>query len=309
MRLSAEKHHLLQKGLKAAIKPGEILFGGVIGTVTFGVVYTSCCFSVRYTDPTLSTLGIASFLATSVVAALVASTRYRSHRPARSWISAATCMIICFLVSYWLGNRYWWRYMVNYYTWRDMASYVNIDPEMDRGQSFMDAGTVYFKEGSYVLRNHTIAFRNGLTYCVAPIVRAPVEYQPGSQELPTVNGFVLPRSGTVDFWAVGTDCCGTSGNTFDCGDVNAFTARSGLRILDDTSRSMYLLGVQEWSATTGLPVRHPLFFSWVKDPIMFAENLQDQCAADFITRITSCCFLTLVGSYFLHALLQKVHVH
>lgn len=38
---------------------------------------------------------------------------------------------------------------------------------------------------------------------------------------------------------------------------------------------MYVLGVQEWSATTGLPVRHPLFFTWVRDPIVHAESLQD----------------------------------
>uniref|UniRef100_A0A6V0G1Z0 Uncharacterized protein n=1 Tax=Zooxanthella nutricula TaxID=1333877 RepID=A0A6V0G1Z0_9DINO len=309
MRLSAEKHHLLQKGLKAAVKPGETILGALVGTLTFGVVYACNCLSVRHTSPGVSTVGIVSCLATTLIAGTVALTRYQTRRPARSWIAGAVIMAICFSMGYSMGNSYWWKTMVNYYTWPEMASYVNIDPDMDRGQSYMDAGTVYFKEGSYVLRNHTVPFRNGLTYCVAPIVRQPMRYEPGSQALPTVNGFVLPRSGTVDFWAVGTDCCGADGGTFDCADVNSLAARSGLRILDETSRSMYLLGVQEWSATTGLPVRHPLFFSWVKDPIMFEEGLAAQCSSDFVIRVTTCLFLSFILSYFLHAALQKVHVN
>mmetsp|Transcript_18169 Transcript_18169/g.51891 ORF Transcript_18169/g.51891 Transcript_18169/m.51891 type:complete len:310 (+) Transcript_18169:94-1023(+) len=308
MRLSSQKRHLMQKAVQEALRPGEIIACMLAGVATFAVVYASRCFSMRYTSPGLASLAFLAPLAFTVLVTFTAVTRYRARSRARGWICASILMWCCFLPAWSIGDRYWWKYMVNFHTWKDMASYVNIDPDMDRGQSYMDAGFVYFKEGSFVSRNHTIAFRNGLTYCVAPILRRPVEYVSGAGELPTLNGFVLPRSGTVDFWAVGTDCCGNDGRTFDCGDVDSFRARSGLRILDSMSRSMYLLGVQEWSATTGLPVRHPLFFSWAKDPIMYSDSLADGCMSKFLTCVVCCVFFCAVASYMLHSLLQKVNV-
>merc|ERR1719444_213032 len=99
------------------------------------------------------------------------------------------------------------------------------------------------------------------------------------------------------------DCC--TERSIYCDDSKSLVARSGLRILDETSRSMYLLGVQEWSATTGLPVRHPLFFEWTKDPIRHSEDMLTACGFDFVVRVTTCLFGSLVVSAMLHNLLQK----
>jgi len=298
----------MQQQLKEALRPSEILGGAFTSTLIWAVVYVCSCFSVRYSDGSLATIGVLTCLLVCMFFALVAVTGFRRRKPSRSWISSAVVIWICFGAGYVYGDRYWHSSMVNYYTWADMGSYVNIDPDGDRGQSYMDAGTVYFKDGSYVLRDHTIAFRNGLTYCVAPIVRAPIEYQEGSKTPETVNGFVVPRSGTVDFWAVGTDCCGPSGNRFECGDVNSPVARSGMRILDDTSRSMFLLGVQEWSATTGLPVRHPLFFRWTSDPIRYTDGLKSACSTQFAIRLVICFFASLIAHLVMHTLLQKFRI-
>lgn len=308
MRLSAESKHFLQKQLKEVLKPSEIVGGAILSTLIWAVVYACCCFSVRYTDDTLSMLGVLIPLFACMGSTLIAVTRFKRRVTSRAWISAAILAWAGFGAGYVYGDRYWWNSMADYYTWNDMATYVNIDPDSDRGQSYMDAGTVYFKDGSYVLSDHAIAFRNGQTYCVAPIVKAPIEYQEGSAAPETVNGFIVPRSGTVDFWAVGTDCCGSSGNTFDCGDTNSLVARSGLRILDDSSRSMYLLGVQEWSATTGLPVRHPLFFRWTKDPILYEEILQKACTFTFAVRLVFCFVASLFGAFVVHSILQKLRV-
>merc|ERR1719444_310665 len=98
------------------------------------------------------------------------------------------------------------------------------------------------------------------------------------------------------------DCC--TERSIYCDDSKSLVARSGLRILDSTSQSMYLLGVQEWSATTGLPVKHPLFFSWVKDPILHAENLNSACTVDFVTRLTCCLIISCVASVILHWLMR-----
>jgi len=262
---------------------------------------------MRYSQAGLATAGIVMAFVASAVAVLVAVMKYRTVKPSRSALSMAICLPLCFFTAFVLGDEYWRHKMIQVHIWNDMAVYVNIDPDRDRGQSFMDAGTLYFKEGSSILRNNTIAFRNGRTYCVAPIVRPPVDREVGSEVLQTASGFVLPRSGTVDFWAVGVDCC-DGGKEFSCGDAHSRMARSGMRALDETNRAMYLLGVQEWSAMNGLPVHHPLFFTWVRDPIEVAKKLEKNCSRDYLARVITCFFAMLVAAYCCHAALKKMHI-
>merc|ERR1719444_56688 len=98
------------------------------------------------------------------------------------------------------------------------------------------------------------------------------------------------------------DCC--TERSIYCDDSKSLVARSGLRILDETSRSMYLLGVQEWSATTGLPVRHPLFFTWVIDPVSYPQELISTSDDVFWARLCYCFFVSLVFAFVLHIVLQ-----
>mmetsp|Transcript_110942 Transcript_110942/g.324517 ORF Transcript_110942/g.324517 Transcript_110942/m.324517 type:complete len:311 (-) Transcript_110942:40-972(-) len=309
MMLSAETHHLLEKRLRSAFQPLEIVACCFLATTVFIIVYITSVFEVRYNSKGLAQ---ALFLACCVVGAgivLMAAMKWRSGRPYRSWLALGICVWLALIAARYLGDHYWYEHMISYYTLQqDMANYVNIDPATDRGQSFMDAGTVYFKEGSYVLRSKSIAFHNGLTYCVAPVVRAPIDYQNGTGAYETESTFVLPQSGTVDWWAVGTDCCGNDGNTFNCGDVNSRLSRSGLRLLDDTARSMYLLAVQEWSATTGLPVRHPLFFRWTKDPLTHLDNVQVNAWQDFWVHTFGCFLASFVLAFLLHAGMRKMNI-
>lgn len=200
-----------------------------------------------------------------------------------------------------VGDLSWYHNMVNYFNYQAMASYVNIDPSADKGQSYMDAGRVYFKDGSHVQEDKAIAFRNGFTYCVAPIVSESLVANEGT-------GFPVPASGTVDWWAVGTDCCGRNGNVFDCGDVHSRMARSGMRELNDNRRQMYLLAVQEWSASTGLPVRHPLFFSWAKDPLIYTDNIQRKAWQEYTINVVICFFVSLIVSFVLHLVLQQKRI-
>eukprot|EP00419_Tripos_fusus_P056759 CAMPEP_0172928216 /NCGR_PEP_ID=MMETSP1075-20121228/217864_1 /TAXON_ID=2916 /ORGANISM="Ceratium fusus, Strain PA161109" /LENGTH=211 /DNA_ID=CAMNT_0013789495 /DNA_START=653 /DNA_END=1288 /DNA_ORIENTATION=- len=202
---------------------------------------------------------------------------------------------------YSLGDRYWYEHTVNYYNVKGMASYINIDPATDKGESYMDAGIMYFKEDSRVRKETAVAFRNGMTYCVAPIMRHVQESKPG-------GGPVAPPSGTVDFWAVGVDCCGKKGETFTCGEVGTSLARSGLRLMDGTARSMFLLGVQEWSAGTGLPVRHPVFFHWVADPIITLEGIVSAAWEDLWLRLFGCFVGSLITAFVLHLGLQKLRI-
>jgi len=164
-----------------------------------------------------------------------------------------------------------------FYGIKDLDIYVNIDPATDSGQSYMDAGQVYFKEGTFVDKSKAVAFSNNGIYCVAPILRAPLENAGGATPAggnPLVGTpYVVPPSGTIDFWAVGLNCCDGAGKNWKCGAVDG---RAGMRMLRDDQKPFYVLAVQEWTAGTGLPVRHPLFFHWVKDPLTDVDGYSTQ---------------------------------
>eukprot|EP00929_Paragymnodinium_shiwhaense_P026453 TRINITY_DN1573_c0_g1_i2.p1 TRINITY_DN1573_c0_g1~~TRINITY_DN1573_c0_g1_i2.p1 ORF type:complete len:315 (-),score=48.03 TRINITY_DN1573_c0_g1_i2:44-988(-) len=170
-----------------------------------------------------------------------------------------------FLSSLYLGEQNFRSYAWPYYSYQDLALYTNIDPSRDKGQSYMDAGQVYFKESATVLTSKAIAYQNAGIYCVAPIVRQPIENQ--GTEQAAENSILLPEAGTIDFWAVGQDCCDSTGQNFKCGAIGKPFARSGLRMLRDDVRPFYYMAVQEWNAWLGMPSKHPLFFHWVEDPI------------------------------------------
>ncbi len=55
---------------------------------------------------------------------------------------------------------------------------------------------------------------------------------------------VMPESGSVDFFAVGVDCCSATAADFKCGAFNDPTARAGLRILNPDLTASFRLAVQ-----------------------------------------------------------------
>merc|ERR1719401_332300 len=103
-------------------------------------------------------------------------------------------------------------------------------------------------------------------FCAAPVLRRSWSSQEQVVGEDTEEDIGVPQSRSVDFWAVGVDCCDAEGASFHCGDSRQPTARAGLRVLDGNERAMYTLAVEQWSANTGKPVQHPLFFYWVEDP-------------------------------------------
>lgn len=264
---------LMKKQARQERRPIEAFVAALFATVAFGAVYYALTFRMRYESyNTALLMGPGMFILLCTGLGLFSFRRYNKGLPSRGLILCTVAGLGGTAAGMIVGENAWWKYTVMYYNYQDMGSYVNVDPGVDVGQSFMDAGTIYFKESTYVLERKALAFRNGATYCVAPIVRAPVQIMPGQANpnvLETSTGFSPPKSGTIDFWAVGKDCCGSTGTDepFTCGGAASAFSRTGMRILNNNDRAMYLLAVQEWSATTGLPVRHPMFFNWVKDPI------------------------------------------
>jgi hypothetical protein len=233
----------------------------------------------------------------------------RQGRARRAWL--AMCGMTWFAVIFGClkGDTTFWRYSRSYYQFEDLASYVNISPSNDRGQSYMDAGQVYFKEGSRVETSKAMAFQEDQVYCVAPIVQETLDGK-GQEQTAGGNmgkgGLKLPASGTVDFWAVGMNCCDPSGLNFKCGDAENVNARAGIRVLRDDTRPFFLMAVQEWTAWLQMPAKHPLFFHWVQDPLLQVDKLWYEAwlhmMLDTFLAFVICC----VGTISLHVLFYNM---
>jgi hypothetical protein len=143
-----------------------------------------------------------------------------------------------------------------FYAFQSMAAYVNINPSLDSGMSYSDAGEVYFKEGSRVDLTRAVAFKNSDVFCAAPIV------------LEVDKEIIEAKS--QDWWAVGVNCCKPNGAAFTCGQSTNYLARSGMRLLEQYDLPYYQFAVHQFSKKYDLPAENPLFFNWVVDPL--AEN-------------------------------------
>lgn len=342
--MQAEMQQLLKHRNKQIWTPLQVVTAVIVPSAVFAHCASILAFRTREKYPFLAVLfGPVLGLVVCVVLTRLAMRRLRWELPARGSLAVAVASWAALIVGTYAGDvNYQW-YVRSYYIYNDLAAYTNIDPNDDRGQSYMDSGEVYFKESSYVLKSKAIAFENGRIYCVAPIVRKPLEaststasgicpqtcLKPMCNAGSSANGGVplapggmctkrcskaiqgirycgsgatyedgdsfdcsgcgtatdqahdptAPSGGSVDFWAVGVDCCKPSGADFKCGPVSgAHTyARAGLRMIRDDIRPFYVMAVQEWAAArSGILVTHPLFFHWVEDPVAIIDGYYER---------------------------------
>eukprot|EP00913_Durusdinium_trenchii_P020614 g19360.t1 len=164
----------------------------------------------------------------------VAVLMFRRKVPCRRWLALSFCLWAGGLGGLWAGDQNYGHHMISFYTYQDLVSYTDVDPAAAKGQSYMDSGEVYFKEGTTVDTSEMVSFRNRVNFCAAPILGArqkgPLRNQKGLQEVAREGDFVMPQSGTVDFWAVGTNCCDKATREFTCGEA-------GELCVDSLSRS------------------------------------------------------------------------
>lgn len=248
-------------------------------------------------------------LAISCVFLAMGYVQYSNGDRSRSRIVIATALTFATCYGWHNGDHVYWNLMYPYYEYQDSSAYQNIDPSQDFGQAYMDAGKVYFKEGSFVATTKSKAFQNHGIYCVAPIVRQPIENQDGVNEVDQVGPLAAPASGTFDWWAVGKDCCDPNGGQFTCGEASNPLARSGMRMLDDSQRPFFLMGVQAWSTKFDLPATHPLLFYWVQDPLLQEDTFNLQTNQNFLKYIAMAFLSLWIWATFAHFILWKLGVH
>jgi hypothetical protein len=207
-------------------------------------------------------VGVYVVLPTMVIFAVVS---FRSKRVYRGMcLSLSAVAAIAGLV---FGYYLFIMHFDVYRQFRNLDTYINIDPAMDVGGAYMDAGEVYFKEGSRVDTKRAIAVMSKDVFCAAPVVRdsggqTQAEEEEGLQP--------PPPAGSVDWWVIGKNCCLPSGEQFTCGLAGlgpGVYPRAGLRLLPVYERHLYRLAVDEWSSKYDTPAKHPLFFFWDVDPL------------------------------------------
>jgi len=322
MKLSAEQHHLLDKAVRRNANPIEIAFCTLVSTLAFIWVYWCMSSSLRF-DYRLVAVILGPVLVGIVGVPLLLAAIQRIRDPLKTrrnlFVNLAVVWWMALIAGTVFGDRCYWNSTLKAYSYDELVSYINLDPWNDHGQSYMDSGWVYFKENTHIVRNLFTRFHNGENYCVAPIVRGPIRPQAGgaalsastgTDALPIINGYTVPRSGTYDWWAVGMNCCPgdpkvEANATFNCGDAPDPIARAGMRLLDDSERPYYLLAVQEWSASTGLPVKHPLFFEWVRDPLFKAEALKGEVSSSLVNAVWYFLLISFIVSFMLHMWMHR----
>lgn len=324
----AESREITRTKSRHALDPVAVAQCLVGPGLLYAWIYQISISSLRfYNWQVAAVLGPAAGFLVCCVATASARAKLRAIKPARGPVALAVCLWVAFVLGCVQGDENFHWYVSNLYTYQDSATYTDIAPSSDRGQSYMDAGQVYFQEGANVAREEMAAFKSANLYCVAPIVGWPIRNQvenaqpdfswgsgaaPSPAPVSSVQGpearrgkpkFRLPESGSIDFWAVGMDCCNQTSGEFWCGQVDNSRARAGMRMLRDDSRPFYALAVQVWAAkrcpedvntVSGvraeaplicLPAKHPLFFYWVVDPMLEVDTFAARSSTLFHSQL------------------------
>mmetsp|Transcript_48372 Transcript_48372/g.85161 ORF Transcript_48372/g.85161 Transcript_48372/m.85161 type:complete len:331 (-) Transcript_48372:107-1099(-) len=318
-----EYHSLLKPDVdevarRTSFRLSHVLFGVLWPTLLFIAVFGVVQTRLRHSHVLLTSFFI-EFIPFAINSAItyLAWKHIRRRSPSSRWIIIlAVCMWGAEFGALLSGDTTYWRYMNSYFNFEDLAAYIDVDPSKDKGQSYMDAGQIYFKEGSQVATQRAIAYRSSEIYCVAPIMRGEdpgssasggIEENVGSKD----SALKLPPSGTIDFWAVGINCCDPSGLdpgpiNFKCSEATSPYARAGIRQLRDDTRPFFKMAVEAWSAALNMPVKHPLFFHWVADPLDRIDQYYTDAMDNFKYEVLRCIMITSIVTIVLHFILFEM---
>jgi len=195
---------------------------------------------------------------------------HRSGFSSPSWYPflAATCLL-AWIAGLLLGDANF-SSMTSYYEYSGLSFPSKVDPRDIPGSHYLDAGGIYFAEGASVNQTLSLGFKDGTTYCVAPI---------------TIGGDAMA---SYDFWAVGTDCCVPMPPArFWCGSSSKKTGSvAGMRFTgSDETKNMYKLAIQQAMAEYHIMARSPLLFEITADPVKELEAVKSSTRQSFFVWI------------------------
>lgn len=250
--LQGRRHRLNVVPMLISLIVPWLVFCGIFHMMSFGLHYHQT-FLVHF----IACLVLGGILLFILYAMHLKRKFVRGSREPTWYIFLAMTCLLAWIMGMIIGDFNFYSNAQPYYDIMNLNTYPNVDPSRMRGDMLLDAGRVIFTEGSALDVSKSMGFKNIDTYCVAPIIN---------------RNFVGTES-SVDFWAVGQNCCSGTQADFHCDGFNNQRARSGMRLMVDADRPFYRLAVQQAEATYGLKAAHPLFFTWVADPLDYTNDL------------------------------------
>lgn len=145
--------------------------------------------------------------------------------------------------------------------------YDAVDVASAKASAYLDAGLISFTADAVLDDSLSVGARGmGSTYCAAPILSKSAAAASTAQEQ------------EVQFWAIGTDCCGHRG-TFSCGDAAVPTTHGGVAWREPSEDSAltgplaaqhherYMAAVNAACAVYGLrTAEEPILLYWLEQP-------------------------------------------
>jgi hypothetical protein len=221
----------------------------ILGTFIYAVVVASFLLYPVLALGVLSFGVIASYLQTRV--------RWSAVMFWMWWpVAKVVMLLLAISLGTSLGNHLWYAHFLPHAQLHKLQAYQAVDPGAS-GVRLQDVGVAVFNASARVDRIRSGCIKNGLTYCVAPILRGSGEQT------------------EHDLFMAGTDCCTCPGE-FRCGDWNGLTSPGGLRVLDGASLEFFKLAAEDWSVSvSSKPVKHPVFFTWSAQPAQAYRELEE----------------------------------
>jgi len=223
----------------------------LVPTLTFAVI--SCL--AFFLDSTTSMV-----VAVGLLVVICAYTVSSFRRGNWAYIIVGISCVIALIAAFVWGGYIHDSYIKPYEDVTNLNIYPNVNPQLYTGSQLMDAGQINFVKGSHLDLSKSFGFKNGNTYCVAPIVG------------PAQNA---SSKATYDFWAVGTNCCSGHKPDYHCGEYNNPLAQKGLRLMRDDERSFFRLAVEEAKAAYNIEANHPVFMYWMQNPSEEVKSYQE----------------------------------
>eukprot|EP00931_Biecheleriopsis_adriatica_P091424 TRINITY_DN65311_c0_g1_i1.p1 TRINITY_DN65311_c0_g1~~TRINITY_DN65311_c0_g1_i1.p1 ORF type:complete len:314 (-),score=61.69 TRINITY_DN65311_c0_g1_i1:63-1004(-) len=249
-----------------------ILINLFVPWLDFCLICWAISFWPHYQAPILVGAAIVTSFAIVAASAYMAGRCKENSADPKWYAFFAFAMLVAVMAAMVFGEMSYELYMEQVYDLNNMNAVPDVNPANSSGQQLMDAGRLYFAEGTSLDTPKAMSFKNGDHYCVAPIV----------------NGKDQLRS--YDFWAVGINCCRGQTPDFRCGEYNNVHARAGLRVMRAEQRPFFRLAVEQAEAAYNLRAEHPMFFYWLQDPVHQMSEWSNQ-AFRFLLMCDMCHFV------------------
>lgn len=248
----------------------------------FALMFWLRSFDLRYQSAELVDIVSFGLFLVPGVFALQAFNMWNNHLDSKPMTLLFAMTALAYGLGFILGDDNFRVHMQPFYDIHRMNVYPSVDPAKYNAQQMMDAGQILFTPGSHLDITKSMGFKDGHTYCVAPIV----------------SGDAKATQNTYDFWAIGMNCCSGHLPDFHCGEFSNPKATKGLRLMENDKRDMFHLVVQKASAEFNLKVAHPMFMYWLSDPEAEVQAYSDDGYGHFITSTCYffCACLAMVAS-------------